>query len=66
MKKVNALRRLTLVLMTLAAFVFVVGQALAAVKAHHHNSGHSLAAQHLTTRGSISSTTRASTRSRQR
>jgi hypothetical protein len=51
MKKVNALRRLTLVLMTLAAFVFVVGQALAAVKAHHHNSGHSLAAQHLTTPG---------------
>src|SRR5450631_4508311 len=49
--KVNVLRRLTLVLMTLA-LVFVVGQALAAaVKAHHHNSGHSLAAQHLTSPG---------------
>jgi len=45
------MRRLTLVLMTLAALVLVVGSALAAVKAHHHNSGHSLAAQHMTNPG---------------
>ncbi len=46
----NALRRLAIVLMTLATVVFFVGSAIAAGR-HHHNSGHALVADKLATNG---------------
>jgi len=53
--KMNAQRRLSLMMLISAMFVFVVGAALAGsppkVKAHHHNSGHALAAAALKTPG---------------
>jgi hypothetical protein len=51
--KMNMKRRLVLTMMTLAMLVFV-GAAFAGtapVKAHHHNSGHSLIASKLKTNG---------------
>jgi hypothetical protein len=49
----NVQRRLILMVMTLAVFVFVGGVAVAGapVKAHHHNSGHALVASKLKTNG---------------
>ncbi len=54
--KMNALRRLTTLIMLLATFVFVAGAAIAAgpkvaVKAHHHNSGHGLVGERMKTTG---------------
>jgi hypothetical protein len=51
--KMNVQRRLALVMMVLAAFVFAVGAAFAGggKKTQHHNSGHGLVGERLKTNG---------------
>jgi hypothetical protein len=50
--KMNLQRRLTLVLMVLAAFAFIGGAAVAGPKkTQHHNSGHGLVGERLKTNG---------------